>query len=254
MNYSGYPFYISFDEIGTFNFCTTRYGGFSLFPFESCNTGFNTDDNPQSVIQNRIICASRLCISIERFVFLKQIHSDIVHYVTKNDCGNALQVSDLEGDGMFTDHPGVCLAITLADCVGIIVYDPENHIAGICHSGWKGSLLNICGKLVDNMVKSCRSRPQKLFVCLSPSICYKCYCVSCGLAEKFQKNYPDFVIKKDGRWHLDLKGIVTHQLIEKGINRKNIFSSDICTYENTHIFYSHRAEKNTGRFLFGVSL
>ncbi|MCM8789196.1 MAG: arginine--tRNA ligase [Candidatus Omnitrophica bacterium] len=50
MNYSHYPFYISFDEIPIFNFCTTRHGGFSIWPFETCNISFNTDDKPETVI------------------------------------------------------------------------------------------------------------------------------------------------------------------------------------------------------------
>ncbi|MCM8789248.1 MAG: polyphenol oxidase family protein, partial [Candidatus Omnitrophica bacterium] len=185
------------------------------------------------------------------FVFLNQVHGDIVHYVETSDCGKALQVSVLDGDAMFTDQPGICLAIMLADCVGVIIFDTEKDVAGICHSGWKGCLLNICGKLVDKMVEGCGCKADKLVACVSPSICYKCYKVSARLAEKFASVYGDFIIKNN-KFHLDLKGIVISQITAKGINRSRIFTSDICTSENTHIFYSYRTEKETGRFMFGV--
>lgn len=252
MDYSHYPFYISFDEVPVSIFCTTRHGGFSLWPFETCNISFNTQDSPEIIIENRIITAARMKIPVERFVFLNQVHGDSVHYVGASDCGKAFQVPVLEGDAMFTDQMGVCLAISLADCVGVIIFDPEKYVSGICHSGWKGCLMNICGKLVDKMVENCGCKPDNLIACISPSICYRCYTVSAQLAEKFGDVYRDFVIENNKSYHLDLKGIVVSQLTEKGINRNRIFSTDMCTAENTHIFYSHRVEKNTGRFMFGI--
>ncbi|MCM8759484.1 MAG: peptidoglycan editing factor PgeF [Candidatus Omnitrophica bacterium] len=254
MNWSNYPFYIVFDEMPVFTFFTTRHCGVSLWPFESFNVGFNTPDKPASVIQNRLLVASKTNIPIESFVFLKQVHKDCILYVDKNQCKNALQEPALEGDGMFTDKKGICLGITLADCVGVVIYDRKQHIAGICHSGWKGCMLNICGKLVDKMVERCGCLASNLIVSISPSICYNCYTVSEEIVARFSEHYMNFTRKRFNRYHLDLRGIVLYQLISKGIKKENIFNPDICTFENTHIFYSHRAEKNTGRFMFGVYL
>lgn len=254
MNYTYYPYYIRFDQIPVFNFCTTRIGGISLWPFESCNAGFNTPDKPEHIKYNRFIISSRTKIPLENFVFLKQVHKGTVVYIDRDQCGKSLQEPVLEGDGMFTDYNGICLAITLADCVGIAIYDPKKHIAGICHSGWKGTLLNICGKLVEKMVETGGCATENLLVSLSPAICYRCYEISCELAEKFSTKYASFVKKIRKKYHLDMKGIITSQLVEKGVRKGNIFDSSICTSENTHIFYSHRAEKNTGRFIFGIYL
>lgn len=254
MNYSNYPFYISFDEVPVFTFFTTRHSGVSLWPFESCNTGFNTPDNPNNIRQNRIAVAGRTRIPAESFVFLKQVHSDKILYIERNACGKSLLEPVIEGDGMFTDQKGLCLAITLADCVGVAIHDKETHVSGICHSGWKGCLLNICGKLVNNMVKRCGCSATNLIVCFSPSICYKCYEVSGEIAKQFSELYGEFIRENRQKYYLDLKGILISQMLEKGITKENIFDPCICTYENTHIFYSHRAEKNTGRFMFGVYL
>ncbi|MCX7705370.1 MAG: peptidoglycan editing factor PgeF [bacterium] len=254
MNYGNYPFYINFDRIPVFNFCTTRHGGISLWPFESCNTGFNTLDSPEFVKQNRLIVAEKTGIPVECFVFLRQVHGDKILYIEKGHCGNALKVPVLEGDGMLTDQPGICLSITLADCIGIAIYDPENHVAGICHSGWRGCLLNICGKLVDKLVERCGCKVGNLIISLSPSICYKCYSISREIAENFFEKYGNFVLENKQKYYLDLKGIVISQLFEKGAVSANIVDAGICTAENTHIFYSHRAEKNTGRFVFGIYL
>ncbi|MGB9641770.1 MAG: peptidoglycan editing factor PgeF [Candidatus Ratteibacteria bacterium] len=254
MNYSYLPYYISFDEIPVFNFCTTRSGGLSIWPFETCNLGFNTDDDCEKIRENRVLTAARLGLSTNEFIMLKQVHGDSIHYVSKQHCGKFLDKEIIEGDGMFTDQEGLTLAVTLADCVGIMLYEPLSHVAGVCHSGWKGCYLDTCGKLVDKMVEACGCDSGKIVVGISPAICKNCYDVGSEIIQKFSSRYRSFISEhKDGP-HLDLEGIVVSQLIEKGVRKENIFSSEICTYENTHMFYSHRAEKNTGRFIFGIHL
>lgn len=254
MNFLHFPFYISFKKIPVFNFCTTRHGGVSLLPFSTCNTGFNTNDKFENIVENRIIVSKRLGIPVENFVLLKQVHSDKIHYVSEKDCRKFLDIPAIEGDAMFTDQSHIAIAVTLADCVGVIIYCPDKNIVGVCHSGWKGTLLNICGKLVDNMVKNCGCDTGKIIAGISPAICKNCYTVGCEIVQSFPSQYSCHIFENQDGWHIDLKGIVVSQLIEKGLEKENIFSSDICTYENTHIFYSHRAEKNTGRFMFGISI
>ncbi|HOK80242.1 MAG TPA: peptidoglycan editing factor PgeF [bacterium] len=254
MNYSHLPYYISFDEIPVFNFCTTRSGGLSTWPFETCNLGFNTDDSFEKVRENRVLTAARLGISPDRFLLLKQVHSDIIHHIGRRHCGKFLDTEIIEGDGMFTEYEGLTLAVTLADCVGIVLYEPVRHVAGVCHSGWKGCDLNICGKLVDKMAETCGCDSGKIIAGISPAICKNCYNVGSEIIQKFSDKYRDFISEHKDGWHLDLEGIVVSQLIEKGVKKENILISRICTYENTHVFYSHRAEKNTGRFIFGIHL
>ncbi len=254
IDYTFYPYYFSFDEIGVPNFCTTRHGGISLWPYSSCNLSFNTSDTPENVRENRIITSKRLNIPVERFVYLHQIHTDIVHHAGISHCEKSLDIPDIDGDGLFTEKKGICLAVMLADCVGVILYEPEKQVIGVCHSGWKGCLLNVCGKLVENMVENCGCNSENFIAGISPSICKNCYTVSCEIVQKFPGEYNPYLFQINSQWHIDLTGIVIHQLMEKGIREENIFVSNICTYENTHIFYSHRAEKNTGRFVFGIYL
>jgi hypothetical protein len=54
---------------------------------------------------------------------------------------------------------------------------------------------------------------------------------------------------KQGKWKLDLPGVNRSQLLNMGIPPENISSSGLCTACRTDLFYSHRAEKKTGRQL-----
>jgi len=201
-----------------------------------------------------MLTAARLQIPTDEFILLKQVHGDSVHYISRQHCGKFLDREMMEGDGMFTDIEGLTLAVTLADCAGIVLYEPKKHVAGVCHSGWKGCLLNICGKLVDKMAEKCGCNSGEIVAGISPSICGRCYTVGYEIIQKFPEKYSGFISKYHDGWHLDLEGIVMSQLIEKGVKKEHIFTSGICTYENTPMFYSHRAEKNTGRFIFGIRL
>lgn len=254
VNYAYYPYYLSFDEIPVPNFCTTRHGGVSIWPYHSSNLSFNTEDNPENIRKNRIIISERLGIPVDKFIYLNQIHTDKIYYAKIFHCGKALEMPCIDGDGLFTDEKGICLVVMLADCVGVFVYDPEKNVIGICHSGWRGCLLNVCGKLVENIVENFGSDKGNLIAGISPSICKNCYTVGCDIVQKFPDSYSPYVFQNKNMWHIDLKGIITRQLNEKGIRNENILNLDICTYENTHIFYSYRAEKDTGRFIFGIYL
>jgi len=254
IDYSYWPYYFSFDKISVPNFCTTRYGGISLWPYSSLNLGFNTSDNPKNIKENMAILLKRLHMPVGKCVYLNQIHTDKIYHVDASYCGKSLEKPDIEGDGLFTEEKGICLFVMLADCVGLILYEPEKQVIGVCHSGWKGCVLNICGKLVENMVKNCGCDSEKLIAGISPAICGDCYNVGYEIAQNFTPEYRNYLFNIKNSWRIDLIGIVKHQLLEKGIKKENIYVSDICTYENTHIFYSHRAEKDTGRFVLGLWL
>jgi len=44
------------------------------------------------------------------------------------------------------------------------------------------------------------------------------------------------------------------QLVESGVDEKNIEIMPYCTFERTDLFYSYRAEDKTGRFITGISI
>ena len=54
-------------------------------------------------------------------------------------------------DAMWTDTPGVLIGIAAADCVPVLVVDPDGPI-GAAHAGWQGTSLRIASGLVEALV------------------------------------------------------------------------------------------------------
>jgi len=51
--------------------------------------------------------------------------------------------------------------------------------------------------------------------------------------------------KDVGAWHLDLKYVAKIILKQEGV--KKVFLENLCTYENSDLYYSFRRDNQTGR-------
>jgi YfiH family protein len=137
---------------------------------------------------------------------------------------------------------GHSLMIKLADCQGLIIYDPTSRTLSLVHSGWRGSVQNIIGCVVKTMVKTFKLDPKYFLACCGPSL-GPC----CAEFVNHLKELPDeFRAYKDDRDHFDFTAISRKQLIKAGLKDDNIEFSGICTRCSDE-FYSYR-RGDTGRF------
>ncbi|HEY8830057.1 MAG TPA: polyphenol oxidase family protein, partial [Candidatus Limnocylindria bacterium] len=110
--------------------------------------------------RNREALATRL--GFDRVVRLKQVHGDTV--VRADDVGTPWP----EADAMWTATPGVLLGVAAADCVPILVADPDGPI-GAAHAGWQGTSKRIAVRLVETLVRN-GADPARLVAAIGPSI------------------------------------------------------------------------------------
>ena len=112
--------------------------------------------------------------------------------------------------------------------------------------------------MVHKMETTYGSRPADIEVVIGPAISARNYPVgeevarqaSCYFGEGADVIFRD---PADGRPHLDLWRANRQDLERSGVN--NIKVLEICTFENTDDFYSHRGEDGkTGRFGVVISL
>jgi len=141
-------------------------------------------------------------------------------------------------DGLFTNKKGIYLFLLIADCLPIIIYDPDKNVVALIHAGWKGVDLEIAKNAVYSLLKRYASDPKDLIVGIGP----------CVYKESYIKNTPSQI--DDPRWRnylklvqkniycIDLVGFTKKQFIECGVLRKNIFESGINTAKNNN-FFSH---------------
>lgn len=210
-------------------------------------------------------------------VTLKQVHSDAIQVIERVPRGA------LTGDGMITRLPGVLLTIQTADCLPVVVSDPENRAVGAFHAGWRGTLARIVEKGVGGMRKEFGSDPAKLVAGIGPGARACCYEVGRELRDKFESQFAyagelfQDVYKSDPvrekypllfltarapghseqigpQLHLDLAKANRRQLEDAGVPARNISDLGLCTMCRPRQFFSYRRDGKTGRLWGAVGL
>jgi purine-nucleoside/S-methyl-5'-thioadenosine phosphorylase / adenosine deaminase len=208
---------------------STRQGGVSEGPFESLNLGKLTRDTEENVEENRRRLCAALGVDAGRLTFNRQRHSAVVHRAVGGRRGT-------DGDGIWTDEPGVPMLAFTADCVPVAVVGAEGHALALLHVGWRGLLEGIVHEGVQALGSAGRAA-------VGPGIGPCCYEVGDEVAGPFRERFGDDVLV--GR-NLDLWTATERALRDAGVGDIDRF--DLCTSCNEGLFFSHRRDGGmTGR-------
>ena len=145
-----------------------------------------------------------------------------------------------------------------ADCVPLLYFDRKRGAIGLGHAGWRGAVQGIASKIVRMMSGAFGCQAADLDVVIGPAISRRNYRVGDEVAARAIEYYGENagVIWRDpatGAPHFDLWRANRRDLERSGVTQ--IKTLDICTFENSCDFFSHRAEKGeTGRFGVVMSL
>lgn len=215
-------------------FITTRDGGVSEAPFDRLNLGSHVGDSPDHVAENRRRVAAACGLELDRLVIARQVHgSNIVEVDHRR--------SDLEGDGLVTASPGVALAVLVADCVPLLLYDEGPRFA-VVHAGWRGL---VAGVLASAVVGHFDPRTVRAF--LGPSISRENYQIGPEVAVHFSDEPGALALDAGDRSRLDLRRVAANQLVRLGVDESRIELAREVT-DGAQIFFSDRAQRPCGRF------
>lgn len=239
------------------NAFTARTGGVSRTPFNNLNLSYNVGDEESRVTENRKIILDDLSIDYRTVVTAQQVHKDKIALVRKEDKGKGTfkySKGIAQTDALITDIPGVPLLMCYADCVPIFIFDPVKKTIALIHSGRKGTELELTLKTLFRMKKTFETNPRSCLAAIFPSIGPCCYNIKeenkiddYWLSGVKYNGEPISLRNKSGR-SLDLRKANYGQLIEGGVEKKNIFINEICTADHPELFFSYRRDKgNTGR-------
>ena len=248
---------------------STRLGGVSdVYGGTSLNLGWTKEDAPEAVRQNRRILVEAVTGKPPSGVILvtvRQVHSNTIHRVEAP--GPRLETAEgkavLEGDGLVTDDPGMLLGAGTADCVPVLLADPESRAVGAFHAGWRGTAARIVEQGVEKMRNEFGTRPEDLLAAVGPSIGVCCYTVGQDVREQFaeQFTYSDELFRPlapeggQARFRVDLWEANRRQLLDAGLQAGKISvvgECTACTFEPSGEprYFSHRAQAGrTGRML-----
>lgn len=224
----------------------TRLGGLSHSPFEELNVGHLVGDEDKAVEANHRIIYETLDLSAREVVTARQVHSHSVAVVGPKDKGRIVPATD----GLVTETPGVGLMLRFADCLPILLYDPQKQVIGLGHAGWRGTVGLLAQRLAETMREEFGCHLSQVRAGLGPAIGPCCYSVGEEVREVVRAVLPDSsgaLVERANGIHLDLWEANRWQLRQLGIQRIEV--GKICTACNTAEFFSHRAEgARTGRF------
>ncbi|MBQ9278893.1 MAG: peptidoglycan editing factor PgeF [Lachnospiraceae bacterium] len=229
---------------------STKLGGVSKGHLYSLNLSFSRGDDNSNVIENHKRFAKAVGYDFTRLVFSNQVHKTNIRVIESDeDAGKGMiKVSDIkEVDGLVTNLPNIPLMTFYADCVPIYYYDKVKNVIGLVHSGWKGTVSNIAGKMIQTMKDVYNSETSDIVCAIGPSICKNCYEVDDVVIDKVKESYNEeeykMIVeeKQDGKYLFDLHLACKINLINSGVLEENIAMTDLCTCCNNNILYSHRA-------------
>lgn len=255
---------LAFENLGRIpnlvHFITTRKGGVSLPPYDKLNLGLHTDDNPDHVLANRVALAERTGIPLAQFLYASQVHSGDVKIVDSEAIETGVLSHNPRTDATITALPGICLMVMVADCVPVILFDPEKRVSAVIHAGWRGTVHQITSNTIRTMVEHFGCIPADILAGIGPSIGPCCYEVGEDVKDFVKQSFgttDGYLIQKkqNSKPHFDLWYANHKQLTDHGVKPGNIETSELCTLCHSDIFFSSRASGGiTGRFAAGICI
>ncbi len=181
----------------------------------------------------------------------RQTHSDHVLHVTSPGRPE-------DTDAVFTDMPGLCLAVKTADCIPVLLYDNRLRSVAAIHAGWKGTVQYIVRKTIEAM----GSDGGDLSAIIGPGISQASFEVGDEVYERFRasgfpmeriaRRWEPTPEKPEPRWHIDLWDANRWILEQSGVRDIHVAGVDTMT---SPLYYSARRETiNTGRNYNWISI
>lgn len=245
----------AFDPLAVDVAVSTRDGGVSAGAYATLNLSFQVGDDPAAVLANRQRVAAALGTDLGCFVFAHQVHGSAVQVISATDRGRGSRAPDdaIAGvDALVTADPGTALAILVADCVPVVLYDPATQVLGCAHAGWRGTVARVTAAAVTAM-QSLGSRPQDVIAGIGPAIGPAAYQIGPEVAGEVRRAFgagADALLGPGdgGTARLDLWAANRLALREAGVPDQQIHTAAVPTGPGTGRFFSHRAERPCGRF------
>lgn len=198
----------------------------------------HSNKSDREIITNRTKFLSSYGLDIQRVTRVNVVYEGDnycrYHTLQLNDIGKGMFGDDFTAyDAIVTTQKNTPIMLALADCVGAIIYDPDQELVMVSHLGRHSIEQDGGAQSIKYLVHTHGSRPEALQVTLSPSA--------------GRINYPLHMFS--GR---SMQDVVCDQLSSAGVLLEHIQTSSIDT-TTTFDLYSHSEymkgnRENDGRF------
>ena len=248
---------------GVVAFSTTRNGGWGSGTYGTFNCTPYTGDEPSIVQANQELLCKLVGVTAERLIIPYQTHSCNVMIIDESfmQLSNETRLAMLqEKDAIITSIPNVCLCVSTADCVPVLLYDSEREVVAAVHAGWRGTVGKIVAHTLQVMREHYGTQAEDVHAIIGPCISLKAFEVGIEVYETFEQ--AGFEMEQIAHWHpekekyhIDLPTANRLQLLAEGVPEEQIHDSAICTYTQHEDFFSaRRLGIRSGRILNGIMM
>ncbi|MBP0595594.1 peptidoglycan editing factor PgeF [Paraburkholderia sp. LEh10] len=243
---------------------TTRNGGVSLPPFGTwrdgvegpggLNLGKKSGDDLAHVEANR----ARLMKLTGRgeAAWLSQVHG--ANVVSADDALAAARRGEplFQADASVTDRPDTLCVVMIADCMPVLLCDPQGRAVGAAHAGWRGLAAGVVESTAQRVASLAGADMSVLHAYLGPCIGPQAFEVGPDVRDAFMNGVGgaqrDIVAgafvehpRNAGKYLADLPRLARARLAQIGVT--NVVGGDRCTFTERGRFYSYRRDRETGR-------
>lgn len=209
------------------------------------------------VKKNRQALYSKLGLQANQIIEAEQIHFHRLLTIDRNNSKMWRGHCVTGVDGFLTHDSSIALMIRVADCLPLVLYDPEHHVVALVHAGWRGLTNAIHRQAVTNLMTTYQSQPKKLKAWIGPAIGRCCYTHS-SIPEALQEPaWKAFRRRRRGQWSINLLAYLQTELKSLGVLKKNTLVSSRCTSCDSQLFSHFAAQTQSekqGRFAVIVKL
>ena len=172
--------------------------------------------------------------------------------------GDARHALLQDKDALITHLSEVCLCISTADCIPVLLYDREHKAIAAVHAGWRGTVNRLVEQTLQAMHEVYGTQGAQVDAVLGPGISVEAFEVGAEVYEAFEQAGFDMQQmaqwhEDKGKYHLDLLAANRMQLCAAGVPMTQIHDCGICTYTQHRDFFSARRQGiKSGRILNGI--
>lgn len=252
----------SFFSPSVLAFTTQCSGGISKGQYNSFNLGRYSGDDIDTVESNFDILANEIEIQKSNIITAYQTHQDKIVCVDRDFVllSQVEQDKQLNGvDALITDQKDICVGVTTADCVPILLYDPIHQACAAIHAGWKSTVKCIISSTITEMKMSFGTDAKDLQVVIGPSISQPVFEVGEEVLQQFidaRFATDEFAIRNPttAKPHIDLQEANLQLLLKAGVAKNNVYIDKTCTFSSDIYFSARRQGFASGRMLTGIYL
>lgn len=214
---------------------TLRTGGISQGEFSSLNPADHVNDKLQHVLANRQMIKTMLALPADP-VWLRQTHS------IQAVCADRVTGTP-EADASYTTQSNIVCAVLTADCLPILLCDPQGTTVAAIHGGWRG--------LLNGIIEStlCKMPHGEFMAWLGPAIGAQSFeagdDVRNAFISKSEQFRAAFKNHAEGKYLADIYQIARILLNNAGVQK--IYGGQFCTVRESERFFSYRRDGQTGR-------